>query len=162
MKTLLCVIVVSLVMSGLFSGMASAQTEILEIRKTIVNLVDTTAQDIVQDAQGTFEKINKGEHPYQDKDDPTLYVYVFDAELTVAAMFNADIVGKNYKGKPDANGKLYAEEILTGAFSLLTGWVDYHFAKPGESGVHPKTTYYKLVDGSDGKPYIVCSGFYTD
>jgi polar amino acid transport system substrate-binding protein len=40
--------------------------------------------------------------------------------------------------------------------------VNYHFAKPGDSGIHPKTTYYKLVDGSDGNPYIVCSGFYID
>jgi len=41
-----------------------------------------------------------------------------------------------------------------------SGWVDYIYTKPDQSGLYLKTTYFTLTTGSDGKQYIVCAGRY--
>ena len=72
----------------------------------------------------------------------------------------ADLVGKNVKGKPDVKGKKFRDEMVERALKGETGWVDYLYQKPGETGIHPKTTYFAKASGSDGKTYIVCAGKY--
>ena len=56
--------------------------------------------------------------------------------------------------------KKFRDEIISGAIKKGKGWVNYHYQKPGEKGIHKKTTYYLLVKSKDGKKYVVCSGMY--
>ena len=42
----------------------------------------------------------------------------------------------------------------------MSGRVDYVYEQPGQMNLYGKTTYYRLVGGSDGMSYIVCSGNY--
>jgi signal transduction histidine kinase len=72
----------------------------------------------------------------------------------------AELVGKSMKGKPDIKGKKFRDEIVERALKGETGWEDYLYQKPGETGIHPKTTYFSKAVGSDGVVYIVCSGMY--
>ena len=127
-----------------------------------MNIVKATCLDVQKDAPSTFKKINSGLHPYVDRDDPSLYVFVYDSAGTVVAHPDETLVGKNFKGKPDAAGKLFRDDILTGALEHGEGWVGYIHTKPGERLTRQKSTFYKRVTGSDGNTYIVCSGRYKE
>lgn len=127
----------------------------------VTSLVNQTATHMESDAVGTIQKINDQEAPYKDPEIATLYSFIYDIDLTIVAhATNANIVGVNFKGKTDAAGKAFRDEILAGALESGTGWVDYIYTKPDKSGLYQKITYYKLTTGSNGKQYIVCSGRY--
>ena len=129
----------------------------------VITLVKQTKSDIEKNSQQTFERINKAEHPYKNKDNPSLYVFVFDTELTVVAhAIKAKVVGKNVKGKPDIKGKMFRDEILEKATTNGSGWVDYYFLNPKTKKEEHTTSYFELANGSDGKEYIVGSGKYFE
>ncbi len=114
------------------------------------------------DVAAMFKAINASEEPYQSKDNPELYVFVYDLDVNIVAHPKAALVGKNYKGKPDAKGKKFRDDIVAGALKDGKGWVDYMYQKPGEEGLHPKTTCFEIVTASDGKQYVLCCGKYLD
>lgn len=122
--------------------------------------VQEAVKAIAKDAPGTFTKINAGEHPFKDKDNQALYVFVYDSDVNMIAHPNATLVGKNFKGKPDVRGKKFRDDIVSVALDKGKAWVDYHYQKPGETGIFEKTTYSEKVKGSDGKVYIVACGKY--
>ena len=150
-----------LTITGLFFSFTASLTAGTPVtKKMVVNLVEKVAQEISKDSPGTFVKIIKAEHPYKNKDNPALYVFVYDTDVKIIAHPKKVLVGKSYKGKPDVRGKKFRDAIVTLGLQKGTGWVDYSYQKPGEKGIHEKTTYLKLVKGSDGKKYIVCAGMY--
>ena len=125
----------------------------------VISLVDLTAADIEEDASGTFQKMNEHLAPYKNPDNPALYSFAYDTSITIVAHAdNALLVGVNFRGKTDAAGKKFRDEIVAGALEHQTGWEDYIYTKPDQSGLYYKTTYYKLVTGSDDKYYVVCAG----
>lgn len=127
--------------------------------EAVMALVNTTAQAIGTNAPDTFLRINAGEAPYRDPENPALYVFVYDANATmVAHADNIQLVGINYRGKTDVTGRPFREEIVTGALKNGTGWVDYVYLNPVQPNLYYKTTYYRLTRGSDGASYVVCSG----
>jgi polar amino acid transport system substrate-binding protein len=127
--------------------------------EAVTALVNATAAAIERDAPGTFRRINAAEAPYRDPVDPALYAFVYDTNLTmVAHAGNVHLVGANFRGKTDVTGKPFNDEILEGAQTNGTGWVDYVYIQPGRMNLYHKTTHYRLVEGSDGKEYIVGSG----
>ncbi len=131
--------------------------------EAVVELVNTTATAIEKNASDTFQRINAGEAPYLNPEDPGLYAFVYDMNLTmVAHADNFQLVGNNFKGKTDVTGKPFRDEILEGALSNETGWVDYVYLHPVRPNLYYKTTYYRLTRGSDGNSYIVCSGNFKD
>jgi polar amino acid transport system substrate-binding protein len=129
----------------------------------VTGLVKQTGEAFEQDAPLTIAKINRGEHPFKDADDPSLYVFVLDTDLNVVAHpVRTHTVGTNLRGKPDVNGKLFRDEILATALEDGSGWVDYHFKNPKTGEVTHKVSYFELVTGSDGRDYIVGSGKYFE
>ena len=135
----------------------------MEITKEkVTDLVNRTASEIKTDTQSVFTKISNGEHPYKDKDNPQLYVFVYNTDVEIVAHYKKHLVGRSYKGLPDVRGKNFRDDIVNGAIKNKSGWTDYSYQKPGEKGIHRKTTYYMLVSGSDGEIYIVCAGRYID
>jgi polar amino acid transport system substrate-binding protein len=129
----------------------------------VIKLAEQTAGAIRSDAPSAIKAINSSSAPYLDPQNSALYVYVFDKYVT--EMANADnpaAVGRNFKGVPDAAGKLFRDAIVDNAIKSGSGWEDYVFTMPGKIGLFYKTAYYKLVTGSDGKEYIVCVGRYKE
>lgn len=111
-----------------------------------VLLVNTTAAAIEKNAPDTFRRINTGEAPYQDPEEPALYTFVYDGNMTVVAHANNIwLVGLNFKGKTDVTGKQYRDEILAGALENGTGWMDYVYIHPVQTNLYYKTTYYRLT-----------------
>ncbi|MBI4334517.1 MAG: transporter substrate-binding domain-containing protein [Chloroflexi bacterium] len=132
-------------------------------REQVTRLVEQTAADIGKDAAGTFKKVNAGEHPYRDRQDPALYVFVYDMEVTVVAhAYRASMVGENYRGQTDTAGKKFRDEIVEGALRDGSGWVDYVTTKADESGLFFKSSYYRLARGSDGRDYAVSAGLFKE
>lgn len=127
----------------------------------VTGLVNLTAEEIKKNASDTIEKINAGDDPYKNKSNPKLYEFVYDIDVNVVAHAdNPLMIGKNFKGKGDVSGKKFRDEIVAGALKNGTGWEDYIYSSPAESGLYHKTAYYKLAKGNDGKDYILCSGKY--
>ncbi len=129
-------------------------------KEQVISLVEKTCEDIKADAKGTFEKIANGEHPYKDAQNPASYVFVYDTQVVIVAHPKKNLIGRSYKGKPDVRGKKFRDDIVNGALANGTGWVDYSYKKPEDTGIHQKTTYYQMVTGSDGHQYVVASGKY--
>lgn len=131
-------------------------------REQITNLVNLTADAISRDASGTIARIQNSIHPYKDRNDPSLYVYIYDTGVTlIANAGDPSLAGMNFAGKKDAMGKKFRDEIVSGAMKQGSGFVSYTFSNPVESGLFYKEAYYTLVTGSDKKQYVVCAGRYV-
>lgn len=128
----------------------------------VTELVEKVCAEVAEDAAGTFEKIIAGEHPYKNKDNPAFYVFVYNTDVEIVAHPKKQLVGRSYKGKPDVKGKNFRDLIVEGAVKNGSGWENYHYQKPGAKGIHPKTAFFKLVKGSDGKDYAVVCGKYGE
>jgi cytochrome c len=87
------------------------------------------------------------------KDD--LYIYVLDLDGKMLAHPNATLVGQDFMVKKDADGKLFAVDIVKAAKEKGSGWVDYKWDNPVKQCVDPKTVYFEKVDD-----VIIASGAY--
>jgi signal transduction histidine kinase len=128
----------------------------------VLALVEQTKEAMEKNAFQTLAKINMGEHPYKDLDNPSLYVFILDTDLNLVAHFKTAIVGRNQKGRPDAKGKLFRDEFLAVALKDGSGWVDYYFENPKTKKLAHKNSFVKLVKGSNGVDYIIGCGKYYD
>jgi polar amino acid transport system substrate-binding protein len=129
--------------------------------KMVIDLVNQTVSDLENDAITTIDKINQGLAPYKDPVNSALYSFVYDTTIVmVAHADNKSLVGKSFAGKPDATGKKFRDEIVRGALENGSGWEDYVYTRPDQSGLYYKTTYYKLVTASNKVKYIICAGRY--
>ncbi|MDG6251483.1 transporter substrate-binding domain-containing protein [Methanocalculus sp.] len=128
----------------------------------VTELVEFTAGEIQRDTSGTIARINAGEHPFWDSENRALYVFVYDTDLTIVAEAdNPLLIGVNRKGKTDIAGTAYRDQIRKTALADGSGWVDYIWMIPEETGIYRKSAYFRLVEGSDGNQYIVVSGLYV-
>lgn len=129
----------------------------------VVALVKQTREAVEKNALQTFARINRAEHPYKNKDNPSLYIFAFDSDLNVVAhAIKTKVIGKNVKGKPDIKGKKFRDEMLAKATKDGSGWVDYYFMNPKTKVETHKTAYFELANGSDGNSYIIGSGKYFE
>ena len=151
-------ILIAAVLLSAVSNYAVAQTS-----EEVVALVKQTREAVEKNALQTFARINRAEHPYKNKDNPSLYIFAFDADLNVVAhAIKTKVIGKNVKGKPDIKGKKFRDEMLEKATKDGSGWVDYYFMNPKTKEEAHKTAYFELANGSDGKSYIIGSGKYFE
>ena len=123
----------------------------------VMALVNTTAAAIEENATDTFRRINAGEAPYKDAQNPALYAFVYDTNVTmVAHADNIQLVGASYKGKTDVTGKPFRDEIVAGALKNGTGWEDYVYINPVETNLYYKTTYLP-VNERKRRELLCCS-----
>ena len=126
-----------------------------------MGLVNFTAEALETDAPGTLARINAGEHPFWDRDNRALYVFVYDTTVTIVAEAdNPRLVGVDMRWRTDVAGTAFRNQIVGEALDAGTGWVDYIWMIPEENGIYHKSAYFRLTEGSDGNQYIVASGMY--
>ncbi|WP_211531626.1 cache domain-containing protein [Methanocalculus chunghsingensis] len=131
-------------------------------REEVIGLVDGTADAIEKDTPDTFTRINAGEHPFWDRENRALYVFVYDTNVTIVAEAdNPRLIGVNMRGKTDIAGTPFRDQITDIALAEGSGWVDYIWMIPEKNGIYHKSAYFKLIEGSDSNQYIVISGLYT-
>ena len=162
-KNLVGTLSLLLVFLLVFSGCLFAEDVEKDITtEEVTAILDLAAAEMAKDAAGVIAKINASEHPFVNKDNPALYVFVYDTEINMLAHPNKGLVGKNFKGKPDVKGKNFRDDIVNGAIANGKGEVEYAYQKPGATGIFDKVAMYVKVKGSDGKDYILVSGKYKD
>lgn len=131
-------------------------------RDQVTALVNYTAREMERDTPGTIARINAGEHPFWDRENRALYVFVYDTDVTIVAEAdNPRLVGVDMRGKTDVAGIPFRSRIVEEALSEGTGWGGYVWMVPEETGIYHKIAYFRLVQGSDSNPYVVASGMYT-
>ncbi|MDH5601024.1 MAG: cache domain-containing protein, partial [Gammaproteobacteria bacterium] len=117
--------------AGLVIMTASMNVFSAQTKEEVIALVKQTKMAVEKNALQTLARINRAEHPYKNKDNPSLYIFVFDTDLTVVAhAIKTKVIGKNVKGKPDIKGKKFRDEMLVKAKKDGSGWVDYYFLNP--------------------------------
>jgi cytochrome c len=92
--------------------------------------------------------------------DGETYLFAYDFDNNV--LFNSaspEKKGLCTLGHPDANGKLFHDELVRVAQADGSGWVGYAWPKPGQEEASQKWTFSKAVS-IDGKPAALMSGFY--
>ncbi len=87
------------------------------------------------------------------KDD--LYIYVLDLNGKMLAHPKAELVGKDFMTVKDADGKLFAADMVKMAKEKGNGWVDYKWENPKTKKVDSKTVYFERVDD-----VIIAAGAY--
>jgi hypothetical protein len=97
-------------------------------------------------------EFSKAEGPFKKAD---LYIYVLDMNGKMLAHPKADLVGKDFMVVKDADGKLFAVDIVKTAKEAGSGWVDYKWENPTTKVVEAKTVYFEKADD-----LIICSGAY--
>jgi polar amino acid transport system substrate-binding protein len=158
--------------TGFLLGMLSVNAWAGEpTEQDAIKLVNDTVASLKSKAPETIGKINAGEAPFKDAKNAGFYVFVYDHELNMIAHPDKALVGRNLKGKADACGCLFRDEILNRvkgtsvptkcAASKDKAWVDYVYKNPEKKTLEQKKTYYVNAKGSDGKEYIVLSGIYV-
>jgi cytochrome c len=87
-----------------------------------------------------------------------LYVFALDLNgVMLAHGINERFIGKNFLNLKDSDGKAFIKEIVDGAKSKGSGWVDYKWYHPVTKQDLPKTVYFEKVDD-----IIICSGVYKE
>jgi len=99
---------------------------------------------------------------YQDKAGEfvkgELYVFVYDFNgICLAHGSKPKLVGANRLDVEDVNGKKYIREMIEGAKTKVSGWVDYMFVNPETKAIEPKSSYYSRLGSND---MMVCCGIY--
>lgn len=131
-------------------------------REQVTRLVNFTVDALRKDAAGTLALINAGEPPFWDRENRALYVFVYDKNTTIVAEAdNPRLIGVDMRGKTDIAGTPFRDQITQRAFAEGSGWVDYVWMIPEETGIYNKSAYFRLAEGSDSRPYVVVSGLYT-
>ena len=92
------------------------------------------------------------------------YIFISRAEddVVVCHPVNAELVGVSQTDLRDANGKYMVRDMRTVATGPSgRGWVEYRWARPGQTTPEPKSAYVVAVTAPDGKRYVVGSGGYN-
>ena len=84
-----------------------------------------------------------------------LYIYVLDMNGKMLAHPNAQLCGQDFMVKKDADGKLFAADMVKMAKEKGSGWVDYKWENPTTKKVEAKIVYFEKVDD-----LIIAAGAY--
>lgn len=85
-----------------------------------------------------------------------VYVFAYDLSGTmVAHPMNAKLIGKNLLEVPDADGKMFRKDIISGVTASGTATVRYKYKNPQSGAVEDKTTFCKKA-----ADLAVCAGYY--
>uniref|UniRef100_Q07QF1 Methyl-accepting chemotaxis sensory transducer n=1 Tax=Rhodopseudomonas palustris (strain BisA53) TaxID=316055 RepID=Q07QF1_RHOP5 len=88
--------------------------------------------------------------------------YFFVTDMNNVVMMNplsSQLNGKDMSGAKDPNGRLFIAEMSAEVRRNGTGFVDYHWAKPGATAPSPKLTY---VAGFAPWGWVIGTGVYVD
>lgn len=101
------------------------------------------------------EQFQRSQGPFRKKE---LYIFVLNLEGNILVNgARPQMIGTVLMDRKDPDGKEFVKEIIEGAKTKGSGWVDYKWTNPETNKVALKTTYY--VKTGD---YIVCCGAYKN
>lgn len=85
-----------------------------------------------------------------------VYVFAYDLSgVMVAHPMNSKLVGKSLLDVPDAAGKMFRKEIVSGVTGAGSATVDYKYKNPTSGAIEDKVTFCKKA-----ADLAVCAGYY--
>lgn len=85
-----------------------------------------------------------------------VYVFAYDLGGTmVAHPINPKLIGKNLLEVPDADGKLFRKDIISGVNATGSATVRYKYKNPKTGAVEEKVTFCKKA-----ADLAICAGYY--
>lgn len=112
--------------------------------KDAVALAEKGAQFVR--AHGKAEMIGRINSKDPEFNQGALYLAMRDLNGITLAHPTTALIGKNLLEVPDADGKLFRQDMLALARGAGRGWVDYKFRNPESGKVEAKRTYVLRVD----------------
>jgi signal transduction histidine kinase len=126
-----------------FAGEKEDATALVNEAAAAVSKDKAAAIAVMSDKGGRFVK---GE----------LYVFAYDMQgVMVAHPINAKLIGKNLLEVPDADGKLFRKDIISGVQASGTASVGYKYKNPQSGKVEDKISFCKKA-----ADLAVCAGYY--
>lgn len=111
--------------------------------KDAVALAEKGAQFVR--AHGKAEMIARINSKDAEFNQGALYLAMRDLQGITVAHPTTALIGKNLLEVPDADGKLFRQEMVALAKGVGHGWVDYKFRNPETGKVEAKRTYVLRV-----------------
>ena len=138
-KKLIVMVIASLFCITIMAGAALAQAKPADAEAWVKKAAD------FYKAQGKDKALAEFNNPKGQfvKDD--LYIYVLDLSGKMLAHPKAELVGKDFMTVKDADGKLFAVDMVKTAKEKGSGWVDYKWENPKTKKIDPKTAYFEKV-----------------
>lgn len=128
--------------------------------KEVASLVDKAAALIAAKGKAAFDEFKKPGSQWRRGD-----LYVFGNDMKGTQILNAafpEREGTDQSNFKDATGKAVWPEFVKVATSAAgSGWVTYHFPKPGQSKPSKKWSYLRAVT-VNGQPGLIGAGFYPE
>ncbi|MGO9139168.1 MAG: cache domain-containing protein [Syntrophales bacterium] len=150
MKKISIVVIVFLFMASfIFAADRGTPKEAQAMVKKAVAFLKESGKD------KAFAEFSNPKGKFVNKD---LYIWVLDAKkngLVYVHEANPKLVGQEMIDLKDADGKPFIKEIVSGAASKGSGWVDYKWTHPVSKKVEAKTTYFEKV----GDFIILCGAY---
>lgn len=111
--------------------------------KDAVALAEKGAQFVR--AHGKAEMVARINSKDPEFNQGALYLAMRDLQGITVAHPTTALIGKNLLDVPDADGKLFRQEMVALAKGVGHGWVDYKFRNPETGKVEAKRTYVLRV-----------------
>jgi cytochrome c len=147
-----------IVLCLLAAACASSYTPRTNSRADLQRYVERAAAVVREQGPAACGVLNQ---PAWLADEYYIFVNEFDTHLTVCHPMRPDLIGKSQDNLQDSNGKYFIRDMHAAAASPAgSGWVEYVWPRPGQTGSIPKSSYVMTVTGPDGKRYVVGSGGY--
>jgi signal transduction histidine kinase len=125
----------------------------------VIDVVDRAAALVAAEGPEAFATLRDETGPFFFMD---TYVFVMTPDGTeLVNPGQPSLEGQNLIDVNDAFGKQVARENIETAMGAGSGWVEYHWYKPGENTPAPKRTYVRKVEHGP-YTYIVGSGLYIE
>lgn len=126
-------------------------------RSFVVDMVRDAAAEVESLGRVSFPRFHDPQGPYMAKD---AYVFVIDGEgVDLVNPGFRNLEGRNIMDMTDAEGRYPIREMWIKVRDSGSGWVDYLWAKPGESTPTMKSAYVQKAR-LEGKDVVVGSGVY--
>jgi len=144
-----------------FNGNAQTVYEHAETRDLVQLVTDATELVHTKD-EAAFREFGRPGSRWRHEEK---YIFVLDLKGSMLVHPDPALEGKNQLDLKDVNGKSIIRGIIgaaTASPDKPEGWYHYQWTVPGGLLPRWKSSYMRLVQGSHGKSYIVCSGMYND
>lgn len=127
---------------AIIASLAAASAVAAPTKDDALALVESAASFAnTNGAEKLIEEANKKDGPFHKGE---LYVFIYNPAGTLLANPVAQsLLGKNQLAQPDAEGKLFRQEIVHVAKEKGSGWVDYKYKNPTTGAIESKTSYVK-------------------
>ncbi|MGI5826827.1 MAG: cache domain-containing protein [Patescibacteria group bacterium] len=156
--TVLGVVVVLQRSTGSITWVPPVQTTASEGEiNQLTAFVDSAAELVKTQGENAFPELRKKDSKWWTGES---YIFVYDLSgKTLVLPPTPEVERTNRWNTKDAEDVYYVREMINQLKNNDSGWLQYHYQKPGEVVPSPKLAYFKKVN-MGGKNVLVGSGIY--